>query len=61
MADLLETETRKRDRQIDPVERWRLIRQAIDWAEQQATVRRNTPSRCVREQARKNAPRVGQS
>jgi hypothetical protein len=53
MSDLLRQEELKRDRHWDARERWRLILEAISWAEVQAPVRRNTPQRCLAEQARK--------
>jgi len=55
MHNLLQQETLKRDRQWDVRERWRLITQAINWAEAQPTVRRNTPRQCLAEQDRKLA------
>ncbi|MEI6564229.1 MAG: hypothetical protein WCO42_08000 [bacterium] len=53
MNNLLQQEELKRDRHLDPQERWRLILAAISWAEAQAKVQRNTPQRCLAEQARK--------
>ncbi len=53
MNDILQQEEHKRDRHLDAREKWRLIMEAISWAEGQATVRRNTPQRCLAEQARK--------
>ena len=53
MSNLVEQEELKRDRHLDAREKWRLILEAISWAEGQATVRRNTPQRCLAEQARK--------
>jgi hypothetical protein len=46
-------EEAKRDRHWDAAERWRAIQDTITWAENQATVRRNTPKRCLDEQSRK--------
>ena len=43
-------EEQKRWRQWDAAERWRVILQTINWAERQATVQRNTPAACLREQ-----------
>ncbi|MGA2068606.1 MAG: hypothetical protein ABSG86_26785 [Thermoguttaceae bacterium] len=40
-------EERKRDATWDPAERWRALQEMIAWAEAQATVRRNTPARCI--------------
>lgn len=53
MDKLLQQEELKRDRHWDAREKWRLILEAIAWAEAQPTVRRNTPERCLAEQARK--------
>jgi hypothetical protein len=44
---LLACEEQKRAAAWDPLERWKAIQAAIDWAESQATVRRNTPARCI--------------
>ena len=43
---LLTQEEQKRQRQWDPAARWKAIQDTITWAEQQATVRRNTPEVC---------------
>ena len=59
MNDLLQSEERKRWRQWDAAERWRVILQTITWAERQATVQRNTPAACLREQRRKLAQLSG--
>jgi hypothetical protein len=40
-------EEEKRERNWDPAERWRVLQATITWAESQATVRRNTPQRCL--------------
>jgi hypothetical protein len=40
-------EEEKRNAALGPAERWRLIMEAITWAEQQPQVRRNTPARCL--------------
>jgi hypothetical protein len=54
MVDIKREEECKRDRHWDPRERWRLIQEAITWAEAQGgTGARNTPERCLREQERK--------
>lgn len=55
MTELLRQEEEKRRRHWDAAERWRVIQQTIRWAEGQATVRRNTPEACLREQERKLA------
>jgi hypothetical protein len=57
MNNLLQQEELKRDRHWDTRERWRLILEAISWAETQATVQRNTPRQCLIEQARKSPAR----
>lgn len=49
--DLIEREEAKRERMIDPQLRWKVLQQAITWAEQQKTVRRNTREECLRRQA----------
>jgi hypothetical protein len=46
-SDLIRSEEQKRDAAWDPAERWRVIQETITWAESQATVRRNTPQRCI--------------
>lgn len=53
LAERLRQEEEKRGRQWEPAERWRVILQTIRWAEQQATVRRNSPQACLGEQRRK--------
>lgn len=40
-------EEQKREAQWDAAQRWRVLQETITWAEQQATVRRNTPKRCL--------------
>ena len=45
----------KRERNWNPALRWKVIQDTITWAEQQATVRRNTPEACRREEQRKLA------
>jgi hypothetical protein len=45
--DLERREELKREAHWDPAERWRVIQEMIVWAESQATVRRNTPARCL--------------
>ena len=52
LNELAKSEEAKRDRHIDPAERWRLIQNTITWAEQQATVRRNTKEACFAKQVR---------
>lgn len=53
MHDLINSESAKRSRNWDRAARWQVLQQTITWAEQQATVRRNTPAACLREQERK--------
>ena len=53
MHEWMENESAKRLRNWDPAVRWQVLQQTITWAEQQATVRRNTPAACLREQQRK--------
>ena len=55
LGELMRREEAKRDAHWDPVERWRAIQEMMAWAEQQATVRRNTPARCLELQAKKLA------
>jgi hypothetical protein len=45
--DLKRREELKREAHWEPAERWRVIQEMIVWAESQATVRRNTPARCL--------------
>jgi len=53
MHDWIENESAKRLRNWDRAARWQVLQQTITWAEQQATVGRNTPAACLREQQRK--------
>jgi hypothetical protein len=46
-AELLRREEAKREACWDPAQQWRVIQETITWAESQATVRRNTPARCL--------------
>jgi hypothetical protein len=55
MNRLIQHEELKRERSWSDQERWRLIQEAIVWAEAQSTVRRNTPKSRLEEQARKLA------
>jgi hypothetical protein len=52
-AGTKQREERKREAAWDPRARWRVLQETITWAEAQRTVQRNTPSRCLQEQARK--------
>ncbi len=51
--DLKRFEERKREAHWDAAQRWRLLQETIAWAESQATVRRNTPQRCLQLQRAK--------
>ncbi len=51
--DLKRSEERKREAHWDAARRWRVLQETITWAESQATVRRNTPRRCLELQAAK--------
>jgi hypothetical protein len=53
LSELKQQEEAKRERNWDPAMRWKVIQDTIAWAEQQATVRRNTPAACLAEQQRK--------
>ena len=46
-AELIRREEEKREARWDPAERWRVFQETITWMESQATVRRNTPQRCI--------------
>ena len=46
-GELKRREEKKREAHWDPAARWRAIQDMIAWAEKQATVRRNTPERCL--------------
>jgi hypothetical protein len=43
--ELIKAEEAKRDRHMDPAERWQLIQETITWAE--TFVRRNTREKCL--------------
>jgi len=45
--DLNRLEHEKREAHWDPVRRWRVLQETITWAECQAAVRRNTPTKCL--------------
>jgi hypothetical protein len=45
--DLKAAEERKREAAWSDAQRWRVLQETITWAESQATVRRNTPERCL--------------
>ena len=54
LSEVKHREEIKRDGHWNARERWRLLQEAMTWAESQATVRRNTAESCLREQARKS-------
>ncbi len=45
--DLKRLEQRKREANWDPAQRWRVLQETITWADSQATIRRNTPQKCL--------------
>ena len=45
---LIQEEERKRERNWDPAERWRVIQEMITWAEQQLDPPRNSKEGCLR-------------
>jgi hypothetical protein len=47
LSDIKRREEQKREAALGPTERWRLIMEAITWAERQPQVQRNTPARCL--------------
>ncbi len=53
LDDLKRSEEQKREAHWDPAQRWRVLQATITWAEAQATVRRNTPQKCLELQAAK--------
>ena len=55
MDNLIQREETKRARHLNPRERWRQLLEAIAWAESQQNPPRNSPRRCLEEQARLNA------
>ncbi len=54
LSEVKHREETKWDGHWNARERWRLLQEAMTWAESQATVRRNTAESCLREQARKS-------
>jgi hypothetical protein len=52
LSQLVQSEHAKRERNWDAAQRWRVIQQTLAWAEQQKTVRRNTPAACLANQNR---------
>lgn len=55
MNPLIRNEELKREHGWSSQERWRLVQEALDWAEAQSTVKRNDPKNRLMEEARKNA------
>ena len=45
--DLKRREEATREAHWDPLQRWLALQDMLTWAEAQATVRRNTPARCL--------------
>ena len=45
--DFKRREHRRREACWDPALRWQVLQETITWAESQATVRRNTPQKCL--------------
>ena len=52
---LKQQEELKRERQWDPLARWRVLQDTLTWAEAQGAIRRNTPPERIKEQAYKLA------
>lgn len=52
ISDLKLAEEAKRERNWNPALRWKVFQDTISWADQQATVRRNTPAACLANQER---------
>jgi hypothetical protein len=46
-SESLRDEEAKRNRMWDPVERWRMIEEMIEWADQQRPVPRNSKEGCL--------------
>ncbi len=55
LTELLQAEEAKRDRNWDTALRWKAILAAIEWADAQQPVRRNTRERCLQLQREKLA------
>jgi hypothetical protein len=53
LAELKRREEQKRDAALGPAQRWRLVMEAITWAQSQT--RRNTPAKCLELQRAKLA------
>jgi hypothetical protein len=59
LGDLKRREEQKRDAALGPAGRWRLLIEAITWAERQPQVQRNTPAKCLQLQRAKLAEPAG--
>ena len=46
-SKLLRSEEEKRNRMWDPVERWQMIQEMIEWADAQKSVPRNSKEGCL--------------
>ncbi len=46
-SKLLHSEEEKRNRMWDPVERWQMIQEMIEWADAQKSVPRNSKEGCL--------------
>ena len=55
MDSLKEIEEAKRDRHWDPLVKWNLLQETIDWADAQAKVPRNSRENRLAEQDRKRS------
>lgn len=47
---LIAAEEAKRERMWNPAKKWQAMQEMMTWAEQQSTVRRNTPAACLARQ-----------
>ena len=52
MSELLRDEHAKRERNWNPIERWRVIQETIAWVASQPNVMRNTPAKCREKEVR---------
>ena len=50
--ELVRYEAAKRDRQLDPAARWRLVQEAIAWTDAQRPVSRASPAACKANEAK---------
>ena len=51
-ASLVQEESKRRDRQLSPKDRWSLIQQAIVWTDAQRPLSRATPQACKANEAK---------